>query len=106
MLIATGQMLPRVSAVAVPVSIFVHGHEALFNQRQHGCVIAYSMGNVMLFGEGRYRQKRNAESELVKAGALVRKWPCRIGRKGRTERFFDAQADGALRASAGLRAGW
>src|SRR4029077_13817221 len=54
-----------------PANLIVEAQEALLDKGQQGSVIPYRMRDVVRLRKWRDRHKRNAESQLVKAGALV-----------------------------------
>src|SRR5690349_7228262 len=64
------------------------------------------MRDILRFGKRRDRNEWDPESELIKAGAFIREWPCGIGCKCGAKRLLNVQAQRALRASPGLLAGW
>src|SRR5262249_49095080 len=68
-------------------------------------MIANRVRHIALPGKRRHRDERHSESELIKTGALVREGTGWIRGKRGTERFFNIEADCALRASARLLAG-
>ena len=92
--------------------VIVEAQEALLDERQQRSVIPDGVGDVMRLGKGRDCHKWNAESQLVKAGALVRvgaRW-IRCHRRAEQLRVLYAGVRsaewilGALRSSARLLA--
>ena len=111
-------MLVIVIGVCVVVAVVVSGavwdaHEALLDEGQKRGVIADGVRDVVALGEGRDGDEGNADSELIKVGALGRVGAGGIGSEGRAERDGVVQAGVgvaeevgvALCAAAGLKAG-